>query len=241
MKKALFVVPSTLQTKSREESHAKEFCIKKGFQYIGKVEISIFDLIENPENIFNSITKYDPDIVVSDASIVAFSEFLKKQEKSVLSLVEAQGIAWIDYYKDQSIRETVYEKKDEIEKILEEVQNQIPVVVLYKGNKDFQEDKEFQLIAEYIRKELKSDSFSVMLYKNDNPNMVSDVLEFLKDHAPNYIIQKEPFESKELKEVMETIDSWRDKLEVQLINMEEVEDAMMMNNKHEVNINFFMN
>lgn len=116
MKKALFVVPSTLMIKNSEEKLVKEFCNKKGFQYIGKVEISVFDLIENPKNILNSITKHNPDIVVSDASIVAFSEFLKKQEKSVLSLVEAQGIAWIDYYQDQSIRETIYDKKDEIEK-----------------------------------------------------------------------------------------------------------------------------
>lgn len=239
MKKALFVVPSTLETKNMEESLAKEFCNKKGFQYIGKAEISIFDLIENPKNILNSITKYDPDIVISDASIVAFSEFLKKQEKSLLSLVEAQGIAWIDYYQDQSIRETIYEQKEEIEKILEETQNPIPVVVLYKGNKDFQEDEEFQLIVEFIRKELKSDSFSVMLYRKDSPNMVSDVLEFLKDYAPNYIIQKEPFESEKLREVMKAIESWKDKLEVEIINMEDIEKSMKME-KHEVNINLFM-
>ena len=239
MKKALFVVPSTLETKNMEESLAKEFCNKKGFQYIGKAEISIFDLIENPKNILNSITKYDPDIVISDASIVAFSEFLKKQEKSLLSLVEAQGIAWIDYYQDQSIRETIYEQKEEIEKILEETQNPIPVVVLYKGNKDFQEDEEFQLIVEFIRKELKSDSFSVMLYRKDSPNMVSDVLEFLKYHAPNYIIQKEPFESEKLREVMKAIESWKDKLEVEIINMEDIEKSMKME-KHEVNINLFM-
>lgn len=39
MKKALFVVPSTLETKNMEESLAKEFCNKKGFQYIGKLKL----------------------------------------------------------------------------------------------------------------------------------------------------------------------------------------------------------
>lgn len=96
------------------------------------------------------------------------------------------------------------------------------------------------MIVEYIKNELKLDSFSVMLYRKDEPNMVSEVLEYFKKYAPNYIIQKEPFECKELKEVMKTIDSWKDKLEVELISMEDIEELMKMDKKHEVNINLFM-
>ena len=157
MKKAIFISIPFIDSIEGQEAKVKKYCERKGFIYAGKVEVDPQDIAKKPEDIIERIKSKQPDIIISDAALVTFAEHVQNQEKKkLLSAIESEGIAWLDYMLDQSVRETIQDHKENIDQLLkQQFQKRSSVIVLYKGNKNFEYDEEFKAIANYIRNKLK--------------------------------------------------------------------------------------
>lgn len=238
MKKSLLLIGDHKTPKLEIVNKAKAYAEEKGFQYIGNLNISEKEAIMCPDNILKQIKEYDPDVILTYDVTLLVAE-LTIGEKSLLSLIESNGIACLDIDQDCATRVLVDKHKEQMLNDFKEFeQSYIPVVVIYHGNKNFENDRDFKMIQDYIKEELNEQKFSVLRFNHETVDMKDEIMEILTRATPQYIIQRKPFELPELQKWMKMIDEAIKGTRIKIIQMEEIEQAVQQD---QININLYMN
>lgn len=239
MKKLLLVVLEDRMS-LKFEKEAIEYCRENGFDYVGCIEVSKVDALYNPMNPFKEVQLYNPDIVLADGSLMVLSELSKEQ--SLLTYLEKANIECLNI--EQNHMKTRYFVEG-IKNLLTEalgcsISHSMPAVVIYKGNDGFENDQDFKDIARYINENLELNQFSLMLYRKENEKMLRELAEILKKAVPKYIILTEPFIIPNLSKFMDMIELDADKLDIQIIYLDEIQQELYPEQNSEININFIL-
>lgn len=234
MKRALLVMGYNSSNLKEESQKAERYCKDKGFDFIGSKIIYEEDALMNPEKVFELIKWANAEVILSQDNIFLLGEL--SPYESILSRVEGAGFECFDIDVDVPVRELVEYYKKELVKDFVKEQEEIPVLVLYKGKPGFENKQDFCDIRNYIHEELNIHHFSVVLYREENDGMVEEFLDVLKKQKPDYIIHNEPFETEKMRLFVDLIENYGIS-DMKIIDMDEVHQEHGEEQSSDFNIN----
>ena len=224
MKKAVLIIP---EGKEKNESilKAKKYCKEKGMSYGGCIEGSLDEILETPEKIMDRVMKLDPDIILTDDSFLTVGEL--SSQTTLLSRLEEEGIECRVTTLDMPVKELMTKLMKEIDQEVSSIHSHhVPAVILYEGEEDFQNNPDFEEMKNYIRDVLHLDHFSLMLYRRECPGLKEDLMKGFMEMTPKYVILQKPFQSEELKEMVNIIKEKGKHIEV--ITLEEIRETQKL-------------